>query len=229
MFTDSPVPLSDTQRDALAIYAAEVERLNQRVNLIARPATRADVARHVRHCLTLATRRFPDGAVVVDWGSGGGLPAIPLAVAFPKIQVVAVDAVGKKTEAVKLLARRLGLDNLTAWNGRAEAYDGPAPHYSVSRATAPLATLWGWHERVAVPFTDVPDDAWAPGLVCLKGGDLGAEVDALRDAFPQTSGSGSGLSTLLGPDWADKRIVHVTAETTTRPPAEARERVENRG
>ena len=210
MFTDAPVVLSDRQRDALAIYAAEMERLNQRVNLIARPATRADVARHVRHCLTLATRPFPDGATVVDWGSGGGLPAVPLAVAFPEVEVVAVDAVGKKTEAVKLFARRLELDNLSAWNGRAEAYDGPAPHYSVSRATAPLATLWGWHQRVVRPLDDVPEGAWTPGLVCLKGGDLTAEVAALRDAFPHTSGAGRGLDDLLGPDGADKRIVYVT-------------------
>ncbi len=212
MLADSPISLSSAQRDTLAIYAAEVERLNQRVNLVARPATRADVARHVRHCLALATQPFPDGAVLVDWGSGGGLPAVPLAVAFPKVEVVAVDAVGKKTEAVKLFARRLGLDNLNVWNGRSEAYDGPAPHYSVSRATAPLATLWSWHERVAQPLVGVPDGAWAPGLVCLKGGDLGAEVEALRQAFPQTSGAGHGLGDLLGPDWADKCIVHVQAD-----------------
>ncbi len=210
MFSDAPVALSDRQRDALGAYAAEMERLNQRVNLVARPASRDDVARHVRHCLALATRPFPDGAVVVDWGSGGGLPAVPLAVMFPRVEVIAVDAVGKKTEAVKLFARRLGLDNLTAWNGRAEAYDGPAPHYSVSRATAPLATLWGWHERVVQPLGDVPDGAWALGLVCLKGGDLADEVAALRDAFPHTSGEGRGLADVLGPDWSDKRIVHVT-------------------
>ena len=210
MFSDAPVALSDRQRDALGAYAAEVERLNQRVNLVARPASRADVARHVRHCLALATRPFPAGAVLVDWGSGGGLPAVPLAVAFPTSEVVAVDAVGKKTEAVKLFARRLGLDNLTAWNGRAEAYDGPAPHYSVSRATAPLATLWGWHERVARPLDGVPEGAWAPGLVCLKGGDLTDEVAALRAAFPHTSGAGHGLADVLGPEWSDKRIVHVT-------------------
>ena len=210
MLTAAPVPLDADQRGTLDVYAAEVERMNQRVNLVARPASRADVERHVRHCLALATRPFPDGAVVVDWGTGGGLPAVPLAVAFPGVRVVAVDAVGKKTEAVKLFARRLGVENLEVWNGRAEAYDGPAPHYSVSRATAPLATLWGWHERVAQPLA-VDDGAWAPGLVCLKGGDLAAEAAALADAFPQTTGAARGLDDLLGPEWSDKRIVHVTA------------------
>ena len=208
MLTAVPVALDVAQRATLDIYVAEVERLNLRVNLVARPASRADIERHVRHCLALATQPFPDGAVVVDWGTGGGLPALPLAVAFPSVQVVAVDAVGKKTEAVKLFARRLGLENLTVWNGRAEAYDGPAPHYSVSRATAPLATLWGWHARVAEP-AGAPDGAWTPGLVCLKGGDLAAEAAALAEAFPETVGHARGLGEILGPDWADKRIVHV--------------------
>ena len=210
MLTAVPVDLDDAQRATLGVYAAEVERLNLRVNLISRPASHADVERHVRHCLALATRPFPDGAVVVDWGSGGGLPAVPLAVAFPEIQVVAVDAVGKKTEAVKLFARRLGLENLTVWNGRAQAYDGPAPHYSVSRATAPLATLWAWHARVAQPLDVAPADAWAPGLVCLKGGDLTAEAAALAEAFPETETTARGLDEVLGPDWADKCVVHVS-------------------
>lgn len=214
MLTDVPADLDDAQRATLDLYVAEVERLNRRVNLVARPATRADVERHVRHCLALAARPFPAGAVLVDWGTGGGLPAVPLAVAFPDVRVVAVDAVGKKTEAVKLFARRLGLENLEVWNGRAQAYDGPAPHYSVSRATAPLASLWGWHARAAEPLdpdaAGAPDGAWAPGLVCLKGGDLAAEAAALADAFPETETASRGLGGTLGPDWADKQIVHVT-------------------
>ena len=210
MLSAAPVALDDAQRATLDVYAAEVERLNTRVNLVARPASRADVERHVRHCLALAVRPFPDGAVVVDWGTGGGLPAVPLAVAFPGVRVVAVDAVGKKTEAVKLFARRLGLENLAVWNGRAEAYDGPAPHYSVSRATAPLASLWGWHARACQPMDGVPDGSWAPGLVCLKGGDLAEEAAALAEQFPQTVARARALDDVLGPEWPDKQIVHVS-------------------
>ena len=242
LLADLPVSLNVAQRDSLDFYAAQMERLNQRVNLIARPATRDDVARHVRHCLALATQSFPDGVTVVDWGSGGGLPAVPLAVAFPKVQVVAVDAVGKKTEAVKLFARRLGLENLTAWNGRAEAYDGPAPHYSVSRATAPLATLWGWHERVVVALDGTDDDepvadgVWAPGLVCLKGGDLSAEGAALAEAFPldrrrrpwpRWHRSGRRLGRQVHRPRDGVRVDAVGVNAKARPPAEAngRERV----
>ena len=210
VISDLPVDLSASQRDLLDAYVGQLERVNARVNLVARPASRADLERHVRHCLALATRPFPDGATVVDWGTGGGLPAVPLAVAFPGVQVVAVDAVGKKTEAVKLFARRLGIDNLDAWNGRAEAYDGPAPHLSVSRATAPLATLWEWHVRARQPLAETPDGAWPPGLVCLKGGDLTDETAALQAAAPAVAVDHQSLAGVLGADWDDKAIVVVT-------------------
>lgn len=204
-----PFDLSGPQRATLDAYVAELERLNQRVNLVARPASRADLERHVRHCLALASRPFPQGATVVDWGTGGGLPAIPLAVAFPDLEVVAVDAVGKKTEAVKLVARRIGVDNVTAWNGRAEAYDGPAPTVSVSRATAPLATLWAWHTRVARALED--DAGTWSGLVCLKGGDLEGEIARLREEAPGVEVAVDGLDGLLGPEWSDKSVVQVTS------------------
>lgn len=210
MISDAPVALDARQRATLDAYLAELERVNRRVNLVARPASREDLARHVRHCLALAARPFPEGAVVVDWGTGGGLPAVPLAVAFPEVRFVAVDAVGKKTEAVRLFARRLEIENLEVWNGRADAYGGPAPHYAVSRATAPLADLWRWFETVRAPRPDVPADAWAPGLVCLKGGDLTAEIADLRRQWPSVSVETAALADVLGPDWADKAIVHVT-------------------
>ena len=202
--------LTPDQRSTLDAYVAELERVNRRVNLVARPASRADLERHVRHCLALASRPFPGGAVVVDWGTGGGLPALPLAVAFPDVRFVAADAVGKKTEAVRLFARRLGVDNLETWNGRAEAYDGPAPHYAVSRATAPLADLWGWFERVRAPLpSPAPPGAWAPSLICLKGGDLAAEVAALREAFPSVRVEQTPLADVLGAGWDDKRIIQL--------------------
>ena len=209
-------PLSDAQRAALDAYAAELARLNRAFNLVS-PRTVREIPRlHVGHSLALAARPFPVGATVVDWGSGGGLPAVPLAIAFPVTAFVAVDSVGKKTQAVELFARRLELANLTAWNGRAEAYEGPAPSLSVSRATAPLADLWAWHAaaRPAPPAcapTLAPgaplasDEAWPPGLVCLKGGDLTDEVAALHAAHDD-------LTVVQWPIegfGADKRVVWV--------------------
>ena len=116
-------------------------------------------------------------------GSGGGLPAIPLAAAFPAVTVHAVDAVEKKIQAVRTMGRRLGLDNLHPWHGRAEAWPGGAV-FSVSRATAPLVDLWTWHVRIRRAADRAGEGHWRPGLVCLKGGDLGDEIAALRDAYP---------------------------------------------
>ena len=203
--------LTDAQRQQLGRYADELARLNRRLNLVAQ-STMGDVwERHVQHSLCVAARPFPDGAVVVDWGTGGGLPAIPLAIAYPQVQIVAVDSVGKKTEAVRLLARRVGLDNLTVWNGRAEAYDGPAPHFAVSRATAPLADLWGWFAAVRTPFGGaIPDGSWAPGLICLKGGSLADETAMLHATHSGLAVTEANLAPLLGPAFADKAVVHVT-------------------
>ena len=212
----SPTPLSDLQRDQLARYADELARMTRRVNLISPATVREIPERHIAHSLAIAQRAFPSGATVVDWGSGGGLPAVPLAVAFPDVQFVAVDAVGKKMDAVRLFARRLGLANLEAWHGRAEAYDGPAPHYAVSRATAPLADLWGWfaasRQLAAEPSVElaISDGDWAPGLVCLKGGDLTREIADLHATAPQLDVATHELAERLGPSWSDKVLLHVT-------------------
>lgn len=209
-------PLTDAQRASLVAYAAELARVNRAFNLVS-PATVRDIPRtHIGHSLALAARPFPVGTTVVDWGSGGGLPAVPLAVAFPYTAFVAVDSVGKKTRAVELFARRLGLPNVGVWNGRADVYDGPAPTLSVSRATAPLADLWAWHAAAraeppadtSTPAPDAPlaaDTPWPPGLVCLKGGDLTDEIAALHAAHP-------GLTVVQWPldgFGDDKRLVWV--------------------
>lgn len=202
--------LTDGQLATLDDYAALLTKVNRAYNLVAPKTVRDVEARHIGHSLALSTRSFPDGATVVDWGSGGGLPAVPLAVRFPNATFVAVDSVGKKTEAVRLFARRLGLDNLLVWNGRAQAYDGPAPTHAVSRATAPLVDLWTWFDACRVPTTEpLPDGAWAPGLACLKGGDLADETAALVAAFPDVHVEKTGLGEVLGPAWADKAIVSV--------------------
>ena len=209
----SPIALTDRQLEQLDLYANELARMTRRVNLIAPSTIRQIEERHIAHSLTLARKSFPSGSTVVDWGSGGGLPAIPLAITFPRVEFVAVDAVGKKTEAIRLFARRLELANVRVWNGRAEAYDGPAPHYAVSRATATLADLWGWFTACRQPLgphSQPVSDDWAPGLICLKGGDLTAETADLYSAFPGVAVATLELASHLGEAWSDKVLLHVT-------------------
>ncbi len=202
--------LSDAQRAQLDAFEGLLRRFNRKINLIS-PETEPHVRkRHLLHSLALTWRRFPSGSRIVDWGTGGGLPAVPLAIAFPDVEVVAVDSVGKKVRAVRTMARRIGIDNLFAWEGRAEQWTGSA-HYAVSRATAPLADLWRWYRRVAdveVPSSD--EGAWTPGLVCLKGGDLSGETADLRAADPGVTVEQHALRPLLGRAYfADKHIVAV--------------------
>lgn len=205
-----PIPLPSHQLEQLDRYAIELGRMTRRVNLIAPSTLHQIEERHIAHSLTIAQQSFPSGCTVVDWGSGGGLPAVPLAVAFPEVHFVAVDAVGKKTEAIRLFVRRLELANVSVWNGRAEAYEGPSPHYAVSRATAPLADLWGWFAACRQPVAETDSGDWAPGLICLKGGDLTDETAVLHDEFPGVTVESHELATLLGKAWSDKVLLHVT-------------------
>lgn len=170
------VPSAALQRQ-LDAYADLLLFYNRRINLIARTDEAYVRDHHIAHCLCLATRTFPTGSRVVDWGTGGGLPLIPLAMVFPETPFIGVDAVGKKVNAVAQMARALGLANVEVWHGRAESFSSAHTH-SVSRATAPLESLWHWHRANAQPLTHTADD-WPPGLICLKGGDLTSESQPL--------------------------------------------------
>ena len=168
----------------------ELEQLlieeNTRKNLVSKKSLLEFKERHLLHSLALSHKTFPDASTVVDWGTGGGLPLLPLAIRFPDVTFVGVDSVGRKTEAVNRMAEVLGLTNVSVLHSRAEEA-GLHVHYSVSRATAQLHELWAWHKRVAVPLKNaqsaITELTWHPGLICLKGGDLQAEVSELEKKY----------------------------------------------
>jgi 16S rRNA (guanine527-N7)-methyltransferase len=155
------------QIEQLRAFEALARDFNRKINLYSKESVREFWLRHVQHSLALAIREFPGGARVVDWGTGGGLPGIPLAITFPQVEFVLVDSVRKKTQAVRTMARQLGLQNVDVWNGRADEWGGTS-HYNVSRATAPLSDLWAWSQRVLVPI-EAGQREWQGGLLCLKG------------------------------------------------------------
>ena len=209
MSWDPRTSLSPLQLEQLQQFGEALARVNRKINLVSRTSVAHLEERHVLHALALTRRRFPAGTTVVDWGAGGGLPSIPLAIAFPDVFFVAVDAVGKKMQAVRMMAREIGLTNVEAWHGRAEAWDGTATH-SVSRATAQLATLWQWHERIARAAEPLTDEFWAPGLITLKGGDLNQEVQDLQTRYPALHVEREDLFGMLKRDYfAEKGILTV--------------------
>lgn len=226
--------LTDAQVSTLHTYADLLLERNQFVNLVSRSLGKEDVWRHIEHCLALRLRAFPPGARIVDWGSGGGLPAIPLAITAPHVTVTAVDATRKKVDAITQMATELGLTNLRAEHARAEMWNAAQPvDYSVSRATAPLVELWQWHVRVRhtpapaptpTPAPTLPAAApppaqspastsptpatWQPGLIAFKGGLLADELAALHRR-PRSQHEVIELEPRLGPRYTEKVLISV--------------------
>lgn len=201
--------LLENHRAQLEEYASLLLSFNEHLNLISRRDTVNVFDHHILHSLALTARRFDHGSIVVDWGSGGGLPAIPLAIVQPDVQFIAVDTIEKKTRALKSIRTRLHLENLDVWNGRAEEWGGQCD-YSVSRATASLSNLWFWHIRSSSPPESAEASVWEKGLLCLKGGDLKSEIFELERDFPDVSIDAFDLAGLLGRTYFDsKALIHV--------------------
>ncbi len=201
--------LSSAQQEQLEQYAALLARYTTKLNLISPTTIPFIQERHIAHCLLIARRGFPSGCTVVDWGTGGGLPLVPLAIVFPDVQFIGVDAVGKKLQAIRAMARTIDLPNLETWHGRAEKWDGTL-HYSVSRATAPLSTLWSWHARCFSTYAQNDAHNWTQGLICLKGGDLEAEIAALHAGFPSLNVEKSSIASFERASfYKEKYILHI--------------------
>ena len=163
--------LTDQQRDLFRRLETEFRGWNERLNLVARPDVANFTERHLLHSLGLAkVVQFAPGTTVLDVGTGGGLPGLPLAILFPEVKFHLVDSVGKKIRAVQEMARALHLPNVTAEQIRAEQLR-PKYDYVVSRAVARLATFHPW-----VAHRYKPNRPANAGLYYLKGGDLTEEI-----------------------------------------------------
>jgi 16S rRNA (guanine527-N7)-methyltransferase len=205
---ETRLALTEGQRDQLEAFRRLATEINLRHNLYSRSSAEHFWDRHILHSLLLASRAFPPGAQVVDWGTGGGLPGIPLAIVFPEVDFVLVDAVQKKIRAIETMARRLGIPNVTCIASRAEQLEHAA-HFAVSRATAPLADLWDWTTRVIEPVATAAG-CWQGQLITLKGGALSGEIAELRLRWPETSVLTESAQELLpDPYFAEKQIVSV--------------------
>ena len=148
---------------------------NEKINVISRKDIDALYEKHVLHSLAIAVLcNFDKGTQVVDIGTGGGFPGIPLAIFFPDVQFTLVDSIGKKIKVVQEVAAAIGLKNVTAIHGRVEEIKGKTFDYAVSRAVAPLGDLWKWISPLI--RLGQRSDEFPNGLLCLKGGDLTKEI-----------------------------------------------------
>lgn len=165
--------LTPPQKKALAALHGLYADWNARINVISRRDVEHLYERHVLHSLALARVWTPtEGARVLDVGTGGGFPGIPLAIIFPDAHFTLVDSIGKKTAVASAVAQELGLANVTVLNARAETVHGPFD-YVVSRAVAPVAKLIGW---VWPKIARGQAGNLTNGMLLLKGGDLTEEL-----------------------------------------------------
>lgn len=147
---------------------------NPKINLISRKDIGSLYEKHVLHSLSIAAVvTFREDMRVLDIGTGGGFPGIPLAIFFPETHFTLLDATGKKIRAVAAIAKTLGLERVTAVHSRVEDLPIQKFDFVVSRAVASLNQLWHWSQPLLSPGTQ----AGLPnGLICMKGGNLRSEI-----------------------------------------------------
>ena len=171
----------ETKIDPLKIDAGRYARAlelwkewNGKINVISRRDTDSIFEHHILHSLAIAEycrRNRIAGRRILDLGCGGGFPGIPLAMEWPEVKFTLCDSIGKKVLVAQSVAEGLGLKNVTVVKARAEELPGQWD-LVVSRAVAPLETLYGW---VRGKFRG--------SLICLKGGDVNEEISQLLKRF----------------------------------------------
>jgi 16S rRNA (guanine527-N7)-methyltransferase len=185
---------------------------NEKINVISRKDIDGLYEKHVLHSLSIAAVfEFQAGSEILDLGTGGGFPGIPLAILFPEVKFHLADSIAKKLKVVEAVVTTIGLSNVTFQHTRAEEIKNRKFDFVVSRAVAPLGELWKWSKLLLrreprVPSREPEADSGhpttdnrhlrtdtRPGLICLKGGDLAQEIQEsglrpfitdIHDIFP---------------------------------------------
>jgi 16S rRNA (guanine527-N7)-methyltransferase len=148
---------------------------NEKINVISRKDMDNFYVHHVLHSLAIAAKfNFDDKTSVMDLGTGGGFPGVPLAIMYPAVEFHLVDSINKKLTVVKEAASALGIKNITTQHSRAEDSGRGKFDVIVSRAVAPMKDLWRWSKPL---ISKSKSNSESPnGLICLKGGDLTNEI-----------------------------------------------------
>lgn len=176
--------LSERQKEQIAQLKPLYEDWNSKINVISRKDMDNFYEHHVLHSLAIAREiAFRDGSKVLDLGTGGGFPGIPLAIMFPNVQFKLIDRTGKKIKVVNEVATTIGLKNVVAEQLSGEEEKG-SYDFVVSRAVMPLPDLM---KIVRKNISKKNQHNSLPnGLICLKGGDLTAETRPFKNIVSVT-------------------------------------------
>lgn len=147
---------------------------NSKINVISRKDIDGLYLKHVLHSLSIAAViNFLPDTQIIDVGTGGGFPGVPLAIFFPEVQFHLVDSIAKKLTIIKAVSESIGLTNITTQHIRAEEIKNRQFDFAVSRAVAPIKDLMYWVNPL---IKKTSRNSFVNGLICLKGGDLAQEI-----------------------------------------------------
>ena len=170
--------LTETQEQQFAALGVLYPEWNAKINVISRKDIDNLYEHHILHSLAIARfLQFQPGTEVLDVGTGGGFPGIPLAIMFPEVRFTLIDSIGKKIRVAQEIAGAVGLPNVTCKQQRAEEEKGQYD-FIVSRAVMPLGDL---RKLVLKNISHQQHNALPNGLIVLKGGELQAEVYPFRN------------------------------------------------
>ncbi len=176
--------LSDVQKQQFAALDALYRDWNSKINVISRKDIDNLYEHHILHSLAIAELiRFKPGTSIMDLGTGGGFPGIPLAIMFPEAKFHLVDSIGKKIRVCEEVSKAIGLQNVTTQWCRAEEVQQQF-HFVVSRAVMPLPDLV---KIIRKSISKEKLNALPNGLICLKGGELEQEAKPFGKAAQITS------------------------------------------
>ena len=191
--------LSDKQKQQLEALDALYRDWNAKINVISRKDIDNLYEHHVLHSLAIAKAiNFRPGTQVLDFGTGGGFPGVPLAILFPEVEFKLIDGTGKKIRVAQEVSNAIGLTNCHPEHLRGEDEKGKYD-FIVSRAVMPLPDLVKIvRKNIAKPQRNALPD----GIFCLKGGNLQAETQPFRKIVQTTD-----ISTLFSETWFKEKYI----------------------
>ena len=191
--------LSVQQQSQMAAAERLYPEWNEKINLISRKDIDFLEVHHLLHSLAIAkVLRFTQGTSVLDVGTGGGFPGIPLAILFPQCRFTLIDSIGKKIRVAEDIAKRLELSNVTCLQTRGEDFKQQFD-FVVSRAVMPLPDLV---KLVRKNIHHRHKNAMPNGLIVLKGGKIGAETEPFKKSVEVTP-----ISKFFDDEWFKEKYV----------------------